>query len=44
MTFLIMMVPTNLKEYVRQAYNTPKKDRGVFEKEMMKLDEKNQHL
>ncbi|MCB0588874.1 MAG: cytochrome c biogenesis protein CcsA, partial [Phaeodactylibacter sp.] len=29
-----------LKEYVRQAYNTPKKDRGVFEKEMMKLDEK----
>ena len=29
-----------LREYVRQAYNTPKKDRGVFEKEMMKLDEK----
>ncbi|GJM33889.1 MAG: cytochrome c biogenesis protein [Saprospiraceae bacterium] len=29
-----------LKEYVRAAYNTPKKDRGVFEKEMMKLDEK----
>jgi cytochrome c-type biogenesis protein CcsB len=29
-----------LKEHVRTAYNTPKKDRGVFEKEMMKLDEK----
>ncbi|MFT5386386.1 MAG: cytochrome c-type biogenesis protein CcsB [Saprospiraceae bacterium] len=29
-----------LKDYVRQAYNTPNKDRGVFEKEMMKLDEK----
>ncbi len=29
-----------LREYVRQAYDTPKKDRGVFEKEMMKLDEK----
>lgn len=29
-----------LKEAVRNAYNTPKKDRGVFEKEMMKLDEK----
>jgi len=29
-----------LKEYVRQAYNTPSKDRGVFEKEMLKLDEK----
>lgn len=29
-----------LRDYVRQAYNTPKKDRGVFEKEMMKLDEK----
>jgi cytochrome c-type biogenesis protein CcsB len=29
-----------LREHVRQAYNTPKKDRGVFEKEMMKLDEK----
>ena len=29
-----------LKEAVRDAYNTPKKDRGVFEKEMMKLDEK----
>lgn len=29
-----------LKEYVREAYNTPEKDRGVFEKEMLKLDEK----
>ena len=29
-----------LREHVRVAYNTPKKDRGVFEKEMMKLDEK----
>jgi cytochrome c-type biogenesis protein CcsB len=29
-----------LREHVRQAYNTAKKDRGVFEKEMMKLDEK----
>ncbi|MFK8005537.1 MAG: cytochrome c biogenesis protein CcsA [Saprospiraceae bacterium] len=29
-----------LREHVRTAYNTPKKDRGVFEKEMMKLDEK----
>lgn len=29
-----------LQEHVRQAYNTPKKDRGVFEKEMMKLDER----
>ena len=29
-----------LKDAVRGAYNTPKKDRGVFEKEMMKLDEK----
>ena len=29
-----------LREAVRDAYNTPKKDRGVFEKEMMKLDEK----
>ncbi len=29
-----------LREAVRAAYNTPKKDRGVFEKEMMKLDEK----
>ena len=29
-----------LKEHVRAAYNTAKKDRGVFEKEMMKLDEK----
>ena len=29
-----------LQAFVRQAYNTPKKDRGVFEKEMLKLDEK----
>lgn len=29
-----------LRDAVRAAYNTPKKDRGVFEKEMMKLDEK----
>lgn len=29
-----------LQEHVRKAYNTPKKDRGVFEKEMMKLDER----
>ncbi|MFK7937441.1 MAG: cytochrome c biogenesis protein CcsA [Saprospiraceae bacterium] len=29
-----------LREHVRGAYNMPKKDRGVFEKEMMKLDEK----
>lgn len=29
-----------LGEYVRQAYDTPEKDRGVFEKEMLKLDEK----
>ena len=29
-----------LKEHVRTAYNTPNKDRGVFEKEMLKLDEK----
>jgi cytochrome c-type biogenesis protein CcsB len=29
-----------LKEHVRNAYNTPSKDRGVFEKEMMKLDER----
>jgi len=29
-----------LQEHVRNAYNTPKKDRGVFEKEMMKLDER----
>ena len=29
-----------LRDHVRDAYNTPKKDRGVFEKEMMKLDEK----
>lgn len=29
-----------LREHVRAAYNTAQKDRGVFEKEMMKLDEK----
>ena len=29
-----------LKAHVRKAYNTPKADRGVFEKELMKLDEK----
>lgn len=29
-----------LREHVRAAYNTPQKDRGVFEKEMLKLDEK----
>ncbi|MCB9293931.1 MAG: cytochrome c biogenesis protein CcsA [Lewinellaceae bacterium] len=29
-----------LRDHVREAYNTPKKDQGVFEKEMMKLDEK----
>ena len=29
-----------LKESVRSAYNTPQKDRGVFEKEILKLDEK----
>ncbi len=29
-----------LKEFVRDAYNTPSRDRGVFEKEMLKLDEK----
>ncbi len=29
-----------LKEFVRNAYNTPSRDRGVFEKEMLKLDEK----
>ena len=29
-----------LKEHVRNAYNTPQRDRGVFEKELMKLDEK----
>ncbi|MEZ4959237.1 MAG: cytochrome c biogenesis protein CcsA [Saprospiraceae bacterium] len=29
-----------LKEAVRNAYNTPQRDRGVFEKELMKLDEK----
>lgn len=29
-----------LREAVRQAYNTPQRDRGVFEKEVVKLDEK----
>ena len=29
-----------LKDFVRKAYATSKKDRGVFDKEMMKLDEK----
>jgi cytochrome c-type biogenesis protein CcsB len=29
-----------LREHVRNAHNTPNKDRGVFEKEMLKLDEK----
>ncbi len=29
-----------LKEHVRNAYNKPQRDRGVFEKELMKLDEK----
>ncbi len=29
-----------LMEHVREAYNTPQRDRGVFEKELMKLDEK----
>ena len=29
-----------LKDHVRNAYNTPQRDRGVFEKELMKLDEK----
>ncbi|HFA51674.1 MAG TPA: cytochrome C biogenesis protein [Bacteroidetes bacterium] len=29
-----------LKEHVRKAYSVPKRDRGVFEKELMKLDEK----
>ncbi len=28
------------KDLVRNAYNTPQRDRGVFEKEIMKLDEK----
>ncbi|MEO1257380.1 MAG: cytochrome c biogenesis protein CcsA [Bacteroidota bacterium] len=28
------------KVHVRTAFNTPKKDRGVFEKEILKLDEK----
>lgn len=29
-----------LREAVRNAYNTPQRDRGVFEKEIVKLDEK----
>lgn len=29
-----------LREAVRQAYNTPQRDRGVFEKEIVKVDEK----
>jgi cytochrome c-type biogenesis protein CcsB len=29
-----------LREAVRQAYNTPQRDRGVFEKEVVKIDEK----
>lgn len=29
-----------LREHVQAAFNTPTKDRGVFEKEMIKLDEK----
>lgn len=29
-----------LHDAVRQAYNTPQRDRGVFEKEVIKLDEK----
>ena len=29
-----------LREYIIEAHNTPNKDRGVFEKEMLKLDEK----
>ncbi len=29
-----------LKKYVREAYNTPQRDRGVYEKELLKLDEK----
>lgn len=29
-----------LRQYIRQAYNTPQRDRGVFEKELIKLDEK----
>ncbi|MFQ5446414.1 MAG: cytochrome c biogenesis protein CcsA, partial [Saprospiraceae bacterium] len=28
------------RDQIRQAYNTPKADRGVFEKELMKLDER----
>lgn len=29
-----------LRQYIRQAYNVPQRDRGVFEKELIKLDEK----
>jgi cytochrome c-type biogenesis protein CcsB len=29
-----------LREYVRDAYNVPQRDRGVFEKELLKVDEK----
>jgi cytochrome c-type biogenesis protein CcsB len=29
-----------LREAVRQAYNTPQRDRGVFEKEVVKIDER----
>jgi cytochrome c-type biogenesis protein CcsB len=29
-----------LKEHVRNAYNTPQQDRGTFEKELLKLDER----
>ncbi len=29
-----------LKDQVRNAYNTPQRDRGTFEKEILKLDEK----
>lgn len=29
-----------LRQYMRQAYNTQPRDRGVFEKEILKLDEK----
>lgn len=29
-----------LQQHVRDAYNTPQRDRGVFEKEVLKLDEK----
>ncbi len=29
-----------LRDHIRKAYNTPQRDRGVFEKEILKLDEK----